>query len=62
MLTTGSGPATVLLTLKEAEQRHVLGVVDHAGGNRQKAAEILGISERHLYRLLKKIKDGGGAQ
>jgi PAS domain S-box-containing protein len=51
------GPAgPTLLPIKEvtrrAEQQHVRAVLRHYDGNRRKAAETLGISERHLYRLL----------
>ncbi len=34
------------------------------GGNRQKTAAVLGISERHIYRLIEKYaigEKGGGA-
>jgi DNA-binding NtrC family response regulator len=45
------GPS-VLRTLREVEDRHIASVLEHVEYNRRKAAEILGISERHLYRLL----------
>ncbi len=48
----------LLVTLKEAERRHVLAVLDHFGNNRQKAAEVLGVSERHLYRLIRQFNQG----
>jgi DNA-binding NtrC family response regulator len=41
-----------VLNLKEAERQHVLQVLNQCGGNRSRAAEALGISERHLYRML----------
>ena len=47
----------VLVSLKEAERRHVLSVLEHVGDNREKTAEVLGISERHLYRLLKRFNE-----
>ena len=47
-----SSPQGILVPLKEAERRHVATVLDHFGGNRRQTAEVLGISERHLYRLL----------
>jgi PAS domain S-box-containing protein len=51
-----AGPSELLLPIKEvvrrAEQQHVRAVLRHHGGNRRQAAETLGISERHLYRLL----------
>jgi DNA-binding NtrC family response regulator len=42
------------LPLREVEQRHVLAVLRAVGGNRARASQLLGISERHLYRLIKK--------
>jgi two-component system, NtrC family, response regulator AtoC len=45
-----------LLTLEEVERRHVLRVVEECQGHRQKAAKILGISERNLYRKLKEFE------
>ena len=47
-------PAHAPLTLEELERRHLLGVLGQVGGNRAQAAGILGISERNLYRLIKK--------
>lgn len=48
----------VITTLREAEVMHVDRVLSHFNGNRKKTAEILGISERHLYRLIRQSKDG----
>ncbi len=42
-----------MLPLQEVERRHVLSVLKKAGGNRARAARILDISTRNLYRLLK---------
>lgn len=41
-----------MLTLSEVDRRHVLRVVESVGGNKQKAARILGISRDKLYRIL----------
>jgi DNA-binding NtrC family response regulator len=45
-----------LVTLEEVERRYVLRVVEECKGHRQKAASILGISERNLYRKLKEFE------
>lgn len=41
-----------LLPLKELERRHVLKVVEQLGGNKARAAEVLGIGRTTLYRIL----------
>lgn len=46
-----------LITIEQAVQRHVLNVLKHTNGNVQKAAVILGISERTLQRRIKKLKE-----
>jgi DNA-binding NtrC family response regulator len=47
--------ATGLLTLEEAEKSYIRRVLNECKGHRQKAANILGISERTLYRKLQEI-------
>jgi DNA-binding NtrC family response regulator len=41
-------------TLAELEQRHVRAVLEHTGGDRRRAAEVLGIDLSTLYRKLKR--------
>jgi two-component system NtrC family response regulator len=43
-----------LLTLEELEKRHIERVLEITGGNRPKAAEILGINVSTVYRKLEK--------
>ena len=43
-------------TLDEIERQHIALVMDHAGGNRERAAAILGISSRTLYRKLREYE------
>jgi DNA-binding NtrC family response regulator len=42
-----------LMSIDQLERRHAQRVLDHVGGNKVRAAEILGISRTHLYQLLK---------
>jgi DNA-binding NtrC family response regulator len=43
-----------LISLEELERRHIKTVVEHCGGNRTRAAEILGIDRVSLWRKLKR--------
>jgi len=43
-----------LLTLDEIERRHIERVLEVTGGNRPKAAKILGINVSTIYRKLEK--------
>ena len=45
------------LTLEEVERRYIRRVLEDCKGHRQKAAKILGISERNLYRKLKELSE-----
>ena len=46
-------------TLEELERRHILRVLEETGGNRERAAALLGISSRTLYRKLREYETGG---
>lgn len=43
------------LRLRELERRHIIEVLRLCNGNRKKAAQLLGISERSIYRKLKEL-------
>ena len=43
-------------TLEELEKDHILGVLDEAGGNQSKAAEMLGINRKTLYKKIHRHK------
>lgn len=54
---SGGGPSSsVLLTLKEAERRHIVQTLEALGGDKEKAARALGITARHIYRKLARYK------
>jgi DNA-binding NtrC family response regulator len=48
--------ANELLPLEEVEKRHIRHILSQVGGKREKAALILGITSRTLYRKLKELK------
>ncbi|MBO0862149.1 MAG: hypothetical protein J2P21_27375 [Chloracidobacterium sp.] len=47
-------------TLDEVERRHILRILEETGGNHLRAAEILGIRRRTLYRKLENYKISTG--
>jgi DNA-binding NtrC family response regulator len=49
----GNADYEVLMSIDQLERRHAQRVLHHVGGNKVRAAEILGISRTHLYQLLK---------
>lgn len=46
-----------LCSLKENRDRHVAYVLTHTRGDRNQAAEILGVTVRHVQRILSQMKD-----
>jgi transcriptional regulator with PAS, ATPase and Fis domain len=51
MATTATGDC--LVSLEQMERSHTQNVLDRVGGNKVRAAEILGISRTQLYRIMK---------
>lgn len=45
-------PTTELVTAEEMERRYVLHVLEAVGGNKTRAAEVLGMDRRTIYRKL----------
>jgi len=43
------------MTMEEMEREAIQAALDEVGGNRRKAAEMLGIGERTLYRKIKRF-------
>jgi transcriptional regulator of acetoin/glycerol metabolism len=54
--TPQEGPFGDLPTLDELERRYLLHVLDSVGGNRTRAAEVLGVDRRTLYRMAERFK------
>ena len=54
---TTDAPDAPTRTLDELERQHILHVLEETGGNRERAAIILGISARTLYRKLREYED-----
>ena len=44
-----------LLSMDQVERLHARRVLQHVGGNKARAAQVLGISRTHLYQLLKDV-------
>ena len=59
---TAPAPTTITIgpgvTMAEIERRAIEAALRETGGNRRKAAEVLGIGERTLYRKLREYEEG----
>jgi DNA-binding NtrC family response regulator len=51
-----AAPESAAVTLEELEREHILRVLSDSAGNRERAAAILGISSRTLYRKLREYE------
>lgn len=49
-------PDEKFLSLEELQRRHILRVLDGVGGNKARAAELLGIGRGTIYKLLSKMQ------
>lgn len=52
----GLGGSDEFLSLEEMQRRHVLRVLEGVGGNKARAAEVLGIGRATIYQLLSRMK------
>ncbi len=55
---SSSSSTNAPVTLEQLERQHILHVLEDANGNRERAAAILGISARTLYRKLREYETG----
>ena len=51
---------TEIVTMDELERRYILRVLSLVGGNKSRAAQVLGFDRRTLYRKLERYSDGSG--
>jgi two-component system response regulator HydG len=49
-----SNGSNALLTLAEAERRHILSVLDACGGSQRQAADVLGVARNTLWRKIRR--------
>jgi two-component system response regulator HydG len=48
-----------LLSLDEVQRRHVMRMLERVGGNKARAAEILGLGRATIYQMLSRMKIEG---
>jgi len=48
-----------LLSLDEVQRRHIMRVLERVGGNKVRAAEILGLGRATIYQILSRMKIEG---
>ena len=53
---TATAPQSAPVTLEQLEREHILRILKESDGNRERAAAILGISSRTLYRKLREYE------
>jgi DNA-binding NtrC family response regulator len=51
-----AGQGEIMMSLEELQKHHVRRVLEHVGGNKSQAAEILGISRTTMYQLVADAK------
>ncbi|MDQ5879548.1 MAG: two-component system, NtrC family, response regulator AtoC, partial [Pseudomonadota bacterium] len=52
-----AGAAGSIKTLEELEREHILKALEHTGGNRALAAQLLGIDRVSLWRKLRRYNE-----
>ena len=50
-----------IVTIDELERRYILRVLSLVGGNKSRAAQVLGFDRRTLYRKLERYQNGAAA-
>lgn len=52
-----AGPDDIFISMEQAQNRHLTRVLEQVGGNKVRAAEILGVSRTTVYEMLAKMKN-----